>query len=50
MDDEMASQDVEVQESVAVSGEQRQDAEQQFSEVLTVDRALVAQPVAGARE
>ena len=49
MDDVVASQDVEVQESVTLAGEQARDAEQRLGEVPVVDRALVAQLVAGAR-
>lgn len=50
MDDVMASQNVEVQEPVTMTGEQRQGAEHRGKEVPAVDRALVAQLVAGARE
>ena len=50
MDGVRTSQDVAVQESVTVAGEQMQDAEQRGNEVPAVDRALVAQLVAGARE
>lgn len=50
MDDVRTSQDVAVQESGTVAGEQMQDAEQRGNEVPAVDRALVAQLVAGARE
>lgn len=51
MDDVMTSQDVEVQELVTVTGEQTQGAEQRVDEAPpAVDRALVAQLVAGARE
>ena len=50
MDDAITSEDVEVQEPVTVTGEQSQDAEQRVGEVPAVDRALVAQLVAGARE
>lgn len=50
MDDVMTPKDVEVQEPVTVAGEQAQEAEQHVGEVPAVDRALVAQLVAGARE
>ena len=50
MDDVMTSQDVEVQEPVTAFGEQGQDAEQRLGKTPAVDRTLVAQLVAGARE
>ena len=50
MDDVMTSQDMEVQEPVTVTGKQGQDAGQRAGEAPAVDRALVAQLVAGARE
>lgn len=50
MNDVMTLQDMEVQEPVAMAEEQAQDTDQRGNEVPAVDRTLVAQLVADARE